>query len=220
MLRKANKNVIYAANSDSSNTKCVHTKNCIHYWHKVLGHRDLTVIKALSSSNVTQPIVINSCPVNESCEICPQGKITRMSFVSSHDIKSKGILDLIHSDVCGPMQTNSVSGKRYLLTFIDDFSRYTVTYYLKEKSEVLEKFKEFVQFVKTKFNKKPKVIRSDRGREYCGHEFANYLKTVGIQQQLTAPYSPQQNGIAERKNRTLVEMARCMLIESKLPKFL
>jgi transposase InsO family protein len=214
ILRKTAKNTICAVEKDE------HRKNCVHYWHRILGHRDLTVVKNLNSSGVIQPITINSCNMNEFCEICPQGKMTRMTFSSRNEIKTREILDLIHSDVCGPMQTNSVSGKKYLLTFIDDFSRYAVIYFLREKSEVLEKFKEFVQFVKTKFNKTPKIIRSDRGGEYCGHQFKNFLKEEGIQQQLTAPYSPQQNGIAERKNRTLMEMARCMLIESKLQKSL
>lgn len=85
-------------------------------------------------------------------------------------------LELIHSDVCGPMQTTSPSGKRYVLTFIDDFSRYTVVYLLKEKSEVLAKTKEYVNTCKTSFNAKPKCIRTDNGGEYVNRTFDEYMR--------------------------------------------
>lgn len=106
------------------------------------------------------------------------------------------------------------------MTFIDDFSRYTVIYLMKEKSDVEDKLKEYVEMVKNKFGEKPKLIRSDRGGEYISGNNSNYLKSEGILVQLTAGYSPQQNGVAERKNRTLTEMSRCMLTDADLPRFL
>lgn len=129
-------------------------------------------------------------------------------------------MDLVHSDVYSPNEVASLGGKRYLVTFIDDFSRYTVVYFLKEKSEVEEHLKIYVAMVKNKFGVKPKVIRSDRGGEYICGENDYYLKLEGISVQLTSGYSPQQNGVAERKNRSLTEMSRCMLNEANLPKFL
>lgn len=139
-----------------------------------------------------------------------------MPFPKQSSSKSKSVLDLIHSDVCGPMQTNSPSGKRYVLTLIDDFSRYTVIYLLREKSEVELKIKEYVEMVKNKFSKQPKVIRSDRGGEYINKNLVEYLAGQGIQIQYTTPYTPQQNDVAERKNRSLIEMARCMLLDADL----
>ena len=94
--------------------------------------------------------------------------------------------------------------------------RYTVIYMLHKKSEAIKKFEQYVELVKTQFGKKPKILRSDRGGKFTGKILKDFLANQGIIQQLTAPYSPQQNGVAERKNRTLVEMAKCMLIDAGL----
>lgn len=125
-------------------------------------------------------------------------------------------LDLIHSDLCGPMQTITPSGNKYIMTLIDDFSKFTHVYLLREKSEATTKMKEFVASMVNQYGKKPKVIRSDRGGEYVNKEMQEFLRNEGIKIQYTAPYSPQQNGTAERKNRYLVEMTRCLLIDAQL----
>jgi transposase InsO family protein len=171
----------------------------------------------MCSKELTNDMVIEDCDIKTFCEVCAQGKLTRMKFPKQSSSKSTAPLDLIHTDVCGPMQTVSPSGMRYVLTFIDDFTRYTVIYLLKQKSEVEIKLKEYIEMVKTMFGRKPKVIRSDRGGEYIGKRVIGMLKSEGIRVQYTAPYTPQQNGVAERKNRTLIEMARCMLLEAGLP---
>src|SRR6218665_1516419 len=98
------------------------------------------------------------------------------------------------------------------MTMIDDFSTYIEVYFLGQKSEVPEKIKEYVRHVQTKFGKTPKKIRSDRGEEYTAERLQTFLKHEGIQAELTTPYTPQQNGCAERKNRSLVEMTRCIVI--------
>lgn len=194
-------------------------KNCVHEWHSILGHRDIQVVKKLPSGDLVDGIQFGECSKScnniLNCEICLQGKMSRMKFPNSNN-RAKEKLDLIHSDVCGPMQTVTPSGKRYVLTFIDDHSKFTVIYLIKEKSEVFGKFREFVELCRTMFNRKPKMIRSDRGGEYMSAEFTKFLDREGIRYQRTAPYSPQQNGVAERKNRTLIEMARCMILEAKL----
>lgn len=208
-LRQPNK--VYGMKEHEFNT------NCIHYWHRVFGHRNPDAIKDMCSKQMVDEIKISNCGVKVHCEVCLQAKMTRLPFPKESSSKSKSVLDLVHTDVCGPMQTKSPSGKRYILTFIDDFSRYTVIYLLREKSEVEDKVKEYIEMAKTKFSKTPKVIRSDRGREYVNKEVIEYLKTQGIQIQYTTPYTPQQNGVAERKNRSLVEMARCMVLDAGLP---
>lgn len=104
-----------------------------------------------------------------------------------------------------------------MLTFIDDYSGFTIIRLISRKSEVEQVFKEFVNLCRTKFGRIPKAIRSDRGGEYIGKSFIDFLKSEGIENQFTAPYTPQQNGRAERKNRTLIEMARCLLIDANLP---
>lgn len=208
---------------ETSNKVCAienSTKNCIHEWHSVLGHRDIEVVKTLATGKLVDGVnfgeCTSECKNKLNCEICLQGKMSRIKFPQKSENRAKVLLQLVHSDVCGPMQTQSPSGKRYVLTFIDDFSKFATVYLLKEKSEVLSCFKEFVEICKTMFNCKPKFIRTDNGGEYVNKQLIEYLKQQGIQQQKTAPYTPQQNGVAERKNRTLIEMARCMILESKL----
>jgi hypothetical protein len=125
--------------------------------------------------------------------------------------------ELNHSDVCGPMSVSSFGGSRYYVSFIDDYTRYTRVYFLKSKDEVLEKFKEFDNFTKNVTGKGIKILRTDNGGEYCSNAFDTYLKERGITHQLTAPYNPAQNGVAERMNRTIVESARSMLFHSNTP---
>lgn len=143
--------------------------------------------------------------------------MSRLPFPKESFTKTSATIDLVHiTDLCGPMQTNSHSGMRYVLSFIDDFSRYTFIYLLKNKSECFDKLKEYVQKMKTLFSRNIKTIRSDLGTEYTDKRVVEYLKSNGTSIQYTAAYTPQQNGVAERKNRTVIEMARCMLIDAKL----
>src|SRR6218665_3535525 len=137
--------------------------------------------------------------------------MTRKPFPKKSESKTDEILDLIHTNVFWPNANYNSRGERYFMTMIDDSSRYTEVYLLGKKSEVPEKIKEYVRHVQTKFGKTPKKIRSDRGGEYTAERLQTFLKDEGIQAALTTPYTPQQNGCAERKNRSLVEMTRCML---------
>ena len=131
---------------------------------------------------------------------CVKGKNTKKTFPSSKS-KAKGILEIIHSDVCGPMSSNSLSGYAYYVSFIDDFSRKTWIYFMKNKDEVFSKFKEFKALIKNHTEKKIKTIRSDNGGEFTSNEFKELCKEAGIKRELSTPYNPQQNGVAERKNR-------------------
>ncbi len=123
----------------------------------------------------------------------------------------------MHLDLCQPSNTKSEGGNRYFVTFIDGYSGWCELYLLKSKDLVFQAFKEYKNFAERQTGKKIKKLQSDNGREYCNKPFDDYLKQEGIQRRLTTPYTPQQNGVAERMNRTIVEMARCLLIQSKLP---
>lgn len=127
-------------------------------------------------------------------------------------------LRIVHSDICGPMECKSIGGAKYFLLFVDDNSRMTFIYFLHAKSEVLDRFKKFKSLVENQQNKKIKTLRIDNGCEYCSHLFEDYLKNEGIVHQKTNPYTPQQNGLCERFNRTVVEKAKCLLFEANLPK--
>lgn len=125
-------------------------------------------------------------------------------------------LELVHSDVCGPMETESFGGSRYFVTFIDDCTRKVHLYCLKNKSQVFATFKKYKQEVETTTDRKIKALRTDNGAEYTNTEFKKYLEECGIIHQTTVPYNPEQNGASERINRTIVERARCMLIDAGL----
>lgn len=151
------------------------------------------------------------------CEQCAEGKQTRNSFKARTEIKAKQPLELVHSDVCG-MGEPSLSGSLYFVTFVDDHTRYVWTYMLKRKSEVYSKFREWRAMVEKESGYALRTFRSDNGGEYISSEFEEYLKSQGIRHEYTIPKTPEQNGVAERMNRTLVEKVRCMLADSGLPK--
>jgi transposase InsO family protein len=144
------------------------------------------------------------------------GKMARKPFPKKAT-PTTAALDCIVSDVCGPLQVESIGRKKYFVTFIDLYSRYTEVEFIREKSEVTEKTINFIEKLKTQFEgRKPKTFRSDRGMEYLNAKLQNYLKKEGIKSECTVGYAPEQNGVAERKNRTLMEAARTMLIDSGL----
>jgi transposase InsO family protein len=118
--------------------------------------------------------------------------------------------------VFGPVPVPSLGKSVYYVSFIDDFSRNTWIYFLRKKSEVFDKFKEFKALVENQTEKKIKVLRTDNGGEFCGNEFEEFCKKCGIARQKTTPYTPQQNGVAERMNKTLMEKARSMLSGARL----
>ena len=130
----------------------------------------------------------------------------------------QSVQGLLTNIVCGPMNMDSIGGSKYFITFIDDFSRYVCVYYLKQKSEALSKFKEFVSLMTNITGKHVKVLRSDNEGEYCSHAFAEYLKEQGRKHETTVPYNPAQNRLSERMNRTIVESARSMIHFSDVPK--
>jgi hypothetical protein len=151
------------------------------------------------------------------CEPCVKGKMARKPFKVSQ-VKSTRPLELIHSDVCGPMQNVSLGGSKYFVSFIDDYSRFSHVYYVNEKSDVFGVFKEYKALVENQTGQTIAVLRTDGGGEYVSNEFEQYLRMHGIQHQLTVRYTPQQNGVAERFNRTVCELARALVIDSELPK--
>jgi transposase InsO family protein len=133
------------------------------------------------------------------CNECAQGKNIKNPFPKRYN-KLEGFLELIHSNVCGPMPSTSIGGYVYYVSFIDDYSCKTWVYFLKSKDEVFGKFKEFKALIENLSKRKIKILRSNNGGEYTSKEFVNFCKDVEIKRELTTPYNPQQNGVAKRKN--------------------
>ena len=187
-------------------------------WHSRFGHLGMDNMKKLVKNELVNGLKYNISNSEGFCEPCVDGKHHRQKFPKTGGQRAQDILDLVHTDVCGKLETKYLSGGEYFLTFIDDNSRHTWCYMLKRKSEVFQKFMEWKSMVERATGRKLKTIRSDNGGEYTSQEFTNYLKDEGIHHEFTVPKTPEQNGVAERMNRTLQECVRTMLSESNLPK--
>ncbi|KAJ9565658.1 hypothetical protein OSB04_001624 [Centaurea solstitialis] len=142
--------------------------------------------------------------------------MTKQPFNKENE-RATDLLEIIHTDVCGPFSHVARGGYRYFITFTDDFSRYGYVYLMRHKSESFERFREFQNEVHNQLGRKIKFLRSDRGGEYLSDEFDNQLMECGIVSQLTPLYTPQMNGVLERRNRTLLDMVRTMMCHSTLP---
>lgn len=187
-------------------------KESSNLWHRRLGH-----ICNENLRNVKLACYGINCEVNskEQCVTCVEGKQSRKSFKDIGD-RASSLLQVVHSDVLGPFKEKSFSGNCYLLTFVDDYSRKTFVFPIKRKSEVFEKFVDFKNTVENQCSNKIKILRTDNGTEYVNNRFSKFLRKHGIVHQKTCPYTPEQNGVAERMNRTIVERMRCMLFDSGL----
>ena len=179
----------------------------IDLWHRRLGHASSQRLKEAVGKDMVKGVATFKGKQLSFCESCVMAKQHRKSFTSKDEIESKNHLDLVHTDVCGPMSLQSFGGAKYFITFIDDYSRCCQVYFMKHKSEALEKFKLFEAAATNECGTTIKAIRSDNGGEYISEEFKAYLRTNGIAHDPTIPYTPEQNGVAERMNRTLQEMA-------------
>jgi transposase InsO family protein len=184
---------------------------CSNLWHLRLGHANLKAIKRLVNLNLLN---IEKFDSNKRCEICVEAKMAKLPFPSVE--RNTAPLDLIHTDVCDLKFVQTRGGKKYFITFIDDCTRFCYVYLLRSKEEALDAFKLYKNEVENQLSTRIKAIRSDRGGEYVA-PFEQLCADSGIIHQTTTPYSPQSNGIAERKNRTLKEMMNAMLISSGLP---
>ncbi len=183
-------------------------------WHEKLGHLNMASLKELDA--MVDGMNLKEVPLHHICERCVKGKHQRTSFPKDRATRASQLLEIVHTDVCGPMKTTSHGGARYFLTFIDDFSRKTHVYLLKAKGEAFEKFKQYKTLVENEIGHKIKVLRSDNGGEFVSKKFDAFLAECGIQLQTSAPYSPQQNGVAEHANRTIMECARSMILAQGL----
>lgn len=150
------------------------------------------------------------------CQICPLAKQSRNSFPLSQS-RSRNILSLLHIDVWGPYHTVNHDGSRFFLTIVDDHSRATWIFLMQSKSQVVSHLKTFLSLSKTQFGKPVQKIRTDNGKEFFNHECANLLSSQGILHESSCTYTPQQNGVVERKHRHLLEVARALKFQGSIP---
>ena len=169
-------------------------------WHKRYGHSNLETPKLMADIKmVTNMPIMNTR--RSLCSVCEEGKSHRLPFPTQQIRRATKKLELVHTEICGPMHTDLMNGSKYFILFIDDFSRYTWIHFMKMKSEAFQMFIKFKALAKKETNLKIKTLRSDNGAEFLSNQFQEFLQQNGIIHQLSAPYSPQQNGVYERKNR-------------------
>src|ERR1044072_2879209 len=213
-------------NLESRGTKRkIDNNNSGALWHKRLGHISKNRVERLVSNGILDSIDFTNFGV---CVECVKGKQTKTKKFGAY--RATDVLELIHTDICGPFPTPSWNGQQYFISFIDDYSRYAYLFLIHEKSQSLDVFKSFKAEVENQLNKRIKNVKSDRGGEYYGRydgsgeqrpgPFAKYLEECGIVPQYTMPGSPSMNGVAERRNRTLKDMVRSMICHSTFPESL
>ncbi|KAJ9556790.1 hypothetical protein OSB04_011404 [Centaurea solstitialis] len=202
-------NGLYILNLQESNNEIYHIskrskdiEDQTYLWHCRLGHINKKRIELLLRGRLLGAFDFKPF---SNCESCLSGKMTKHPFNKDNE-RANDLLEIIHTDVCGPFSHEARGGYRYFITFTDDFSRYGYVYLIRHKSETFEKFKEFQSEIHNQLDRKIKFLRSDRGGEYLSLEFDSHLRECGIVSQLTPPYTPQMNGVSERRNRTLLDM--------------
>jgi transposase InsO family protein len=185
-------------------------------WHQRFAHLapgSLSKLVHMVTGISTKPEEFAELPF---CEPCAMGKQARLPFPESTSVTTHP-LELVHTDVCGPMQVASLGGRKYFVTLLDDFTGLSFAVPIPHKSSVASELKRVLNELETQCGFKVKTLRSDRGGEYLNTELKDFFASKGIIHQTTAPHTPQQNGKAERLNRTLIERTRTLLVESQLP---
>lgn len=189
----------------------------LQIWHNRLAHIHYDMIKKMARKDAVQGLKIVGKDPDTICAGCQFGKSARQKFPEN---KPRGTVRfpgmLIHSDICGPMSVPSHGGSLYFIIFKDDFSSYRFVFCISRKSEALDCFKRVVTEVNNKTGRLVQILRTDNGREYVNNAFRAYLLDRHIRHETTTPYTPQQNGVAERENRTIMEGVRSCLHHSRL----
>ncbi|CAB3988289.1 Retrovirus-related Pol poly from transposon TNT 1-94 [Paramuricea clavata] len=212
------KSKLYVVNTQPDYVNITTTKvPTLREWHCRYGHLNFGYINKLAQGNLVTGMKYTKGETSQECEACTRAKMHQIPVPKQSSNRTTQLLELIHSDVCGPMNTDSIGGSKYILTFTDDYTRYVTVYFLKNKSEVYEKFQEYVSMVENFTGLKVKTLRTDNGGEYVSNDFSKYCVNKGIVHQYSNPYTPQQNGVSERLNRTLMESAKSMIFHANMP---
>lgn len=188
--------------------------NPYELWHRRFGHLNYNALPSLKKMVTGMPVF--SFGHYSICRGYALGKNTKKTYPHSNR-KTNGILDLIHSDLCGPVTTLSMNGCLYYIIFIDDFSRKTWIYFLKTKDEFFIKFQDFKNLVENQIGRHIRVFRTENGKEFDSHKYDDLCQTYGIKRELIVHYNPQQNGVSERNKMTICEVDRSMMYDQNIP---
>ena len=186
-------------------------------WHRRFGHVSISSLETIARKKLVDGFDVDTSTQSTSCDSCIQAKQTVSSFPQEADGRSKIPGERIFSDVWGKCRTKSLGGAEYFISFIDDATRMVTIMFMKNKSEAAGLIKQYVNEIERRFDRKPKYLRFNNGKELVNTEVKKFAAEKGIVIETTSPYSPAQHGTAERMNRTILELTRAMLIEKNLP---
>ena len=172
-------------------------------WHRRLGHVNMNLITQLNKNELVRGLPKISFEKDKVCEACQMGKQIKTSFKIKNFISTSRPLELLHRDLFGPSRTTSLGGKSYAFVIVDEISRYTRVLFLAHKNDVFHEFSKLCRKIQNEKGFTISCIRSDHGREFENLEFESFCDEQGIEHTFSAPKTPQQNGVVERKNRTL-----------------
>ncbi|GJS50479.1 retrovirus-related pol polyprotein from transposon TNT 1-94 [Tanacetum coccineum] len=189
-------------------------------WHQRLSHLNFDTIDDLARNDLVTGLPKFKYHKEHLCPSCEQGKSKRASHPPQLVPNSKQRLHLLHMNLCGPMRIESINGMRYVLVIVDDYSRYTWVHFLRAKDEAPEVTKTFLKKINVLLQASVIMVRTENGIEFKNQVLQEYFNSVGISHQAYSVKTPQQNGVVERRNRTLVEAAKTMFIFSRAPLFL
>ncbi|KAI3728115.1 hypothetical protein L6452_16745 [Arctium lappa] len=224
LLKTPRKDNVYCLDMESVSTNsslnCLVSKASLDessLWHRRMCHMNFKTMNKLAKNNLVRglPSKVFSC--DDHCVACLKGKQHKTSHKSKELNTISNSLQLLHMDLFGPTNVMSIGKKSYCLVIVDDYSRFTWVYFLRTKDETSGLIKSFILRIENQTNQKVKVIRSDNGTEFKNHDLNTFCEEKGIERQYSPPRTPQQNCVAERRNRTLIEAARSLLEDSKLP---
>jgi hypothetical protein len=189
---------LYAVNTKPDYANVASSKASLEVWHCRYGHINYKNINTLSQKKAVNGMSCSEGNTHQQCGACAKAKTHQIPVPKQSSSKTTRPLELIHSDVCGPMNVDSIGGSKYVLTFTDDYSRYVTVYFLKNKSDVLKKFQEYANMMENFTGSRMKILRTDNGGENISGDFSKYCADKGIVHQYTNPYTPEQNGVVGR----------------------
>ncbi|GJR14231.1 retrovirus-related pol polyprotein from transposon TNT 1-94 [Tanacetum coccineum] len=196
------------------------SKNKSWLWHRRLNHLNFGTLNDLARKDLVRGLPRLKFEKDHLCSACQLGKSRKATHKPKTINTIMEVLHTLHMDLCGPMRVQSINGKKYILVIVDDYSRFTWVKFLRSKDETPAFVINLLKQLQVGLNKTVRFVRTDNGTEFVNKDLIDYYENVGITHEKTVPRTPQQNGVVERRNRTLVEAARTMLIFSKAPLFL
>ncbi|GJU75352.1 putative ribonuclease H-like domain-containing protein [Tanacetum coccineum] len=196
------------------------SKNKSWLWHRRLNHLNFGTLNDLARKDLVRGLPRLKFEKDHLCSACQLGKSRKATHKPKTINTIMEVLHTLHMDLCGPLRVQSINGKKYILVIVDDYSRFTWVKFLRSKDETPAFVINLLKQLQVGLNKTVRFVRTDNGTEFVNKDLTDYYESVGITHEKTVPRTPQQNGVVERRNRTLVEAARTMLIFSKAPLFL